>query len=618
MDRNNWIGIGLMALLFLGYSWYIQPSEEELAAAEAARIEAERADSAAAATAAAQSGAIDAMQSVEIAPDTLPAAWQERWGIWASAVAGRDTAVTLSNDRLSVEFSSRGGMPQSATLVDGYTRYGDGKPVALWDAARSSMQLRMAGPGAPPLALGELHFTPTVLNDTTVVLTARGTTGTVEVRHALSGYTLNSSVAFDGVQPDSALLVWDATGVANEKGIDWERQHSAIYYKETGLSRDYLTDGGEDDAKTEVALEWVALKQNFFSALVASPQGFAPGAALSQLPLGEDSTATMHFVAQLPLVEQPGKAAYELSFYFGPNDLPNLEVTGLSEVERIIDYGWWIFGWVNREWILPVYSWLSSHIASAGAVILLLTLLIKLALSPVTWKNYVSSAKMRLLRPEMEVINETHKDDALARQQATMALYRETGVNPLAGCLPALLQMPILYAMFRFFPANIELRGKSFLWADDLGAYDSIVALPFEIPFYGAHISGFTVLMAVSTWGYMKLTMASQPTMPQQPGMPNMQLIQQIFPVMMLFFFNRYASGLSLYYLIANVISIGQMYAIKAWFIDEGKLRNRIEENKSKPKKKSAFAERLEQMQAEQQRKTKEIKEAREQRKNRR
>ena len=368
---------------------------------------------------------------------------------------------------------------------------------------------------------------------------------------------------------------------------------------------------------TEVPLEWVAMKQNFFSAVVSSPQGFASGAALAQTPLGEDSTATLHFIAQLPLVPEPGKSAYGLSFYFGPNDLPHLEATGLSEVERIIDYGWWIFGWVNREWILPVYSWLSGHIASAGLVILLLTLLIKLALSPVTWKNFVSSAKMRVLRPEMEAINEAHKDDALARQQATMALYRETGVNPLAGCIPALLQMPILYAMFRFFPANIELRGKSFLWADDLGAYDSIVSLPFEIPFYGAHISGFTVLMAVSTWGYMKLTMASQPAMPQQPGMPNMQIIQQIFPVMMLFFFNRYASGLSLYYLIANVISIGQMYAIKAWFIDEDKIRNRIDENKAKPKKKSAFAERLEQMQAEQQRKTKEIKEAREQRKNR-
>lgn len=618
MDRNNWIGIGLMALLFLGYSWYIQPSEEEVAAAKAAEAAVRQEDSLAAVAAAEKAKEIIEVKGIESTPDTLPAAWQAKWGPWASAVPGRDTTVTLGNERIRVQVNSRGGMPFAATMVDGYTRYSDGNPIRLWDPSRSELTLQIAGKGLPPIALSDLHFTPTQLGDTAVVLTAQGTEGTVAIRHALSGYTLKTEVAFSQALPDSAVLVWKATGEANEKGIDWERQHSAIYYKEQGLSRDYLTDGGEDEAVTEAPLEWVAFKQNFFSALVSSPQGFGTGASLSQTPLGEDSTATMRFDAGMPLVPQPGKSAYALSFYFGPNDLPHLEATGLSEVERIIDYGWWIFGWVNREWILPVYSYLSGHIASAGLVILLLTLLIKLALSPVTWKNYVSSAKMRLLRPEMEAINEAHKDDALARQQATMALYRETGVNPLAGCVPALLQMPILYAMFRFFPANIELRGKSFLWADDLGAYDSIVGLPFEIPFYGAHISGFTVLMAVSTWGYMKLTMASQPAMPQQPGMPNMQVIQQIFPVMMLFFFNRYASGLSLYYLIANVISIGQMYAIKAWFIDEGKIRNRIEENKAKPKKKSAFAERLEQMQAEQQRKTKEIKEAREQRKNRR
>jgi YidC/Oxa1 family membrane protein insertase len=478
--------------------------------------------------------------------------------------------------------------------------------------------LRIAGAGHPPVDLADLHFTPVSEGDSAVTFTAVGTAGSIAVRHALRGYQMSTRVTFASAMPDSALLVWDAVGEANEKGIDWERQHSAIYYKEQGLSRDYLSDGGEDDAVTEAPLEWLALKQNFFSALVSTPSGFPAGAVLAQAPLGDDSTATMRFQTQVPLAPEPGKATYALDFYFGPNDLTALEETGLSEVERIIDYGWWIFGWVNREWILPVYSWLSGHIASAGLVILILTLIIKLALSPVTWKNYVSSAKMRLLRPEMEAINETHKEDAMARQQATMALYRETGVNPLAGCLPALLQMPILYAMFRFFPANIELRGKSFLWADDLGAYDSIVALPFEIPFYGAHISGFTVLMAASTWGYMRLTMASQPAMPQQPGMPNMQIIQQIFPVMMLFFFNRYASGLSLYYLIANVISIGQMYAIKAWFIDEQKLRQRIDENKAAPKKKSAFAERLERMQQEQQRKTKEIREARDQRKSRR
>jgi YidC/Oxa1 family membrane protein insertase len=618
MDRNNWIGIGLMALLFLGYAWYIQPSEEEIAAAEAAELaEAARADSLAVAAAATAQVEAQVLQ-VDAVPDTIPADWAAKWGSWAAAVPGRDTAVTLANDRVAITLASRGALPTSAELRDGYTRYSDGAPIRLWDPVRSTLSLRIAGAGHPPVDLADLHFTPVSEGDSAVTFTAVGSAGSIAVRHALRGYQMSTRVTFASAMPDSALLVWDAVGEANEKGIDWERQHSAIYYKEQGLSRDYLSDGGEDDAVTEAPLEWLALKQNFFSALVSTPSGFPAGAVLAQAPLGDDSTATMRFQAQIPLAPEPGKAAYVLDFYFGPNDLPALEETGLSEVERIIDYGWWIFGWVNREWILPVYSWLSGHIASAGLVILILTLIIKLALSPVTWKNYVSSAKMRLLRPEMETINETHKEDAMARQQATMALYRETGVNPLAGCLPALLQMPILYAMFRFFPANIELRGKSFLWADDLGAYDSIVALPFEIPFYGAHISGFTVLMAASTWGYMRLTMASQPAMPQQPGMPNMQIIQQIFPVMMLFFFNRYASGLSLYYLIANVISIGQMYAIKAWFIDEQKLRQRIDENKAAPKKKSAFAERLERMQQEQQRKTKEIREARDQRKSRR
>jgi YidC/Oxa1 family membrane protein insertase len=270
---------------------------------------------------------------------------------------------------------------------------------------------------------------------------------------------------------------------------------------------------------------------------------------------------------------------------------------------------------VNRNAILPLYQFLSQHFVSAGIIILIITLIIKLALTPITWKNFMSSAKMRVLRPEIDALTEKHGDDAMGKQQATMALYRQTGVNPLAGCLPGLLQMPILYAMFRFFPANIDMRGQSFLWADDLGAFDSILDLPFSIPFYGAHVSGFTILMAASTFFYMRMTMANQPPQPQQPGMPNMKVIQQMFPFMMLFFFNRFASGLSLYYLAANIISMGQMLAIKAFLIDEDKIRAKIEENKAKPKKKSGFQERLEQMQKEQAAKTKDIKEAKKGRK---
>jgi YidC/Oxa1 family membrane protein insertase len=252
---------------------------------------------------------------------------------------------------------------------------------------------------------------------------------------------------------------------------------------------------------------------------------------------------------------------------------------------------------------------------SAGIIILIITFIIKLCLSPITFKNFKSSAKMKVLRPEIDALTEKHGDDAMGKQQATMALYRQTGVNPLAGCIPGLLQMPILYAMFRFFPANIDMRGQSFLWADDLGAFDSIFDLPFSIPFYGAHVSGFTILMSASTFFYMRMTMATQPPQPQQPGMPNMKVIQQMFPFMMLFFFNRFASGLSLYYLAANLISIVQMLAIKTFLIDEDKIREKIEDNKSKPKKKSGFQARLEQMQKEQLEKTKEIKETKKNRK---
>jgi|TARA_B110000093_G_C12912239_1_gene385268 YidC/Oxa1 family membrane protein insertase len=309
--------------------------------------------------------------------------------------------------------------------------------------------------------------------------------------------------------------------------------------------------------------------------------------------------------------------AQEFDFYLGPNKLENLNSTGLADVGKIIDYGWWIFGWVNRNAILPLYNVLHKNIVSAGLIVLLITLIIKMFLFPITWKNFLSSAKMKMLRPDIEEINETHKDDATARQQATMELYRKTGVNPMAGCLPALLQMPILYAMFRFFPANIDLRGQSFLWADDLAAFDAVItwSSDYAIPFYGNHVSGFTVLMAISIFFYMRMTTAGQPPQPTQPGMPNMKVIQNFIPFTMLFFFNKFAAGLSLYYLAANLVSIGQMLIIKRYFIDEVKIRAQIDENARNPKKKSAFQERLAEMQKEQQNKTKDIKSARSKRK---
>jgi YidC/Oxa1 family membrane protein insertase len=294
-------------------------------------------------------------------------------------------------------------------------------------------------------------------------------------------------------------------------------------------------------------------------------------------------------------------AKAEFQFYLGPNEYKALEASGAAEFTNIIDYGWWIIGYVNKYVVRPLFWFLSDYILSFGLIILIVTIIIKMVLFPITWKNFLSGAKMRVLKPEIDEINKKFEGkDPMEKQQATMALYRQTGVNPFAGCIPVLLQMPILYAMFRFFPAEIVLRGKSFLWAEDLAAYDSILNLPFNIPFYGAHVSGFTLLMAASTFVYSKMSMGSQPTM-TQPGMPNMKVMMNIFSFMMIFFFNSMPSGLSLYYFTANIISIGQMWAIKKYFVNEDSIREKIEANKKKPKKKGGFAARIEEMQKAQQ-----------------
>jgi YidC/Oxa1 family membrane protein insertase len=532
----------------------------------------------------------------------------------ASAALGEDQTYSLASDGVTATFSSRGGLLSGAELT-GYKRYQSEELVRLWKEENHAMTVAFEfNEVAGELNLSDFHFEAEAQRENSIALVSRSTEGqTIRWEHELNGYTLTSNLSFEGFNSslgDEFVFTWQAEGMPNEKGIDWERQHSSIYYKEVGLGRDYLTDGQSKDLITEEPLEWLAFKQNFFSAIVRNEGNFLPGASLKTVVPEEDSTVTMAYAAALPFeVQRVGTvAASTFEFYLGPNEQNALESLGWEEADRIIDYGWWIFGWVNRNVILPLYNLLATRFASVGIIVLIITLIIKLALSPVTWKNFMSSAKMRVLRPEIDAINAKHEDDPMARQQETMALYRKTGVNPLAGCLPALLQMPILYAMFRFFPSNIDMRGQSFLWADDLGAYDSVLDLPFSIPFYGAHVSGFTFLMAVSTFFYMRLTMANQPPQPQQPGMPNMKVIQQMFPFMMLFFFNKFASGLSLYYLAANVVSMGQMLVIKQFLIDEDKIRERIEENKAKPRKKSSFQERLEQMQKEQAAKTKEIK----------
>jgi len=624
MDKNTIIGFVLMFTLLMGYNWYTAPTEEELAQMELAEAEANAAIKA-------QALQVDNLQEERPTEDLIPEnsirnlefdsigefaisdEFREKYGPLSLAVFGQDQEYRMKSSVLDIKLDSRGGLPISAILTDGNVRSRDGEAIELWDANRSSMDLYFDVPGTGRIKMTDLNFNPKSQTDSTIYLTAETKAGKIEVSHILEGYELSTKITFiglDGIVLPNQRLVWSATGLRNEKGLEWERQHTSIFYKEEGRGRDYLSEGRSDEETIEYNLEWIAFKQDFFSAIVSVDGGFEKGAILSNQLFEEDTTSTLLFSAELPMVAQSlgGTMEHNLSFYFGPNDLELINATGLTEVGKIIDYGWWIFGWVNRNFILPLYDYLNARFMSAGLIILIITLIIKMFLFPITWKNFVSSAKMKMLRPQIEKINEEHPEDKIARQQATMELYRKSGVNPMAGCLPALLQMPILYAMFRFFPANIDLRGKSFLWADDLAAYDSIVDLPFEIPMYGAHISGFTVLMAISIFFYMRMTTAGQPPQPKQAGMPDMKMIQNFIPFTMLFFFNKFAAGLSLYYLAANLVSIGQMLIIKRYFINEDKILAEIDENVKNPKKKSAFQERLAEMQKEQTKKTKELK----------
>jgi len=521
----------------------------------------------------------------------------------------------LSSDVLTVELSTDGGIPVMAELTDGYLDYWNKQPIQLWNAGSSDMNWIARGEGSY-----NQRFDIVSEAADKVVLANRGDGPLRSLTYTIDGYLVDVDAEFADARGEVGFQ-WQADGAHNEKGIDVERQKSSIYYREQGRGRDYLSEGTDDSADIEDPVEWVAFKQNYFSAIVGTDAGFQSGRLRSLPPVeATDTTLTMRYGMDvtLPTQDIDGREVAALRFYFGPNDVSKLKTTGWGEIGRVIDFGWWIFGWINRNIIFPIYAFLASFIGSAGLIVLVLTLLIKSVLFPITWKNYVSSAKMRVLKPDLQAINAKYpdKDGAMTRQQETMQLYRDSGVNPLAGCLPQLIQMPLLYAMFRFFPANIELRGKRFLWADDLGAFDSILNLPFEVPFYGAHVSGFTLLMAGSMFLIMGQTMGQQAA-PTQPGMPDMRIMARIMPLFMLFFFNKFASGLSLYYFIANMTTLGQITTVKRFFIDEDKIREKIKAKQAEPKdekkKKGGFAERLEAMQKEQQKRAEEMKQQRDQ-----
>jgi YidC/Oxa1 family membrane protein insertase len=604
MDRNSITGIVLITLILIGFYFINKPSEEQLEnirkrqeqlqLEEVAKQQAQRtlqitADSIAQAAANNPLGVeLDSLQN-------------EKFGLIAPFIDGESSYQVLENELIKITFTNKGARIYSVELKNHKTF--DDKPLILFDGNDNKFGFPFTH-NTRVFNTNDLYFNLKLQNDTSIVYELASQAG--ESLSFIYELPKNEHMARFMVQTQklghliatprgSMDFFWDMKMPSFEKGRSFEQQYSGVFYKFFKDEVDWLkeTKTSNEDLRTKV--KWVSFKSQFFSSVFIAKDAFASGNISSTFIEDETSPFLKLNHAELAApVDLTVDQKYEFSFYFGPNRFYTLNGYGKDlELNKLIPLGWGIFGWVNRYAVIPVFNYLERYISSYGIIILMLTLIIKLFLFPLTYKSYVSSAKMKVLKPQIDEINERiSKDKALERQQATMALYKKAGVNPMGGCLPMLLQMPILIAMFRFFPASIELRQESFLWATDLSAYDSIFSLPFNIPFYGDHVSLFTLLMAITNVVYTKMNAEMTQSSNQLPGMKTMMYMM---PVMFLFFFNSYASGLSYYYFISTLITIGQTVLIRQ-FVDEKQLLAKIHAHQKKPVVKSKFAMRLEEM----------------------
>ena len=633
MDRNSIIGLVLIAAILIGYQIYTAPGPEQLARMQReqdslAQVAIQQKERQAQQAQVAQQTSTTELPGVRpvdslhlvIGTDTVHRDSVDmdslanlervkRYGLFAAASQGKHEEITIENERLQISFSSQGAAPNLIRLKP-YTTYNK-EPLLLADPDSGTYEFRFFH-GSLDISTKDLHFTAEKLGTDGVRFTApTGDPGkALRITYQLdsTSWFMNVNTELVGLQgevdPRTLFFHWDLLGRNNEKHLPTERSKSTVFYKYQSDDRNYLSETEAEDKKLEGRTSWVAFKQDFFTVGLISATGFTGNGSEISVRLNDADTAhNKRYIAKLFFETEPSAhVQIPMRMYLGPNHYNTLRKTDIDQFDRIIDLGWGIFGWMNRFVVIPIFDFLSGFKLSYGIIILVLTIAIKLLLMPLTYRNQKSSARMRALKPEVDAINKKYPDteDMMKRQTANMELYRKAGVNPAAGCVPLLIQMPVLYAMFRFFPSSIELRQQSFLWAEDLSSFDSIAKLPFTIPAYGDHVSLFTILMAASTIIY---TVINSKQMPTQQGMPNMKVMMYMFPVMMLFFMNSLPSGLSYYYLLANVISILQMTALSKFFIDETKLRAELEMNMRTPKKKSKWQQRMDEIQKKQRRK---------------
>jgi YidC/Oxa1 family membrane protein insertase len=506
--------------------------------------------------------------------------------------------ISLENENILFEIST-GGAEINKILLKNFSNYND-EPLFLVNDNKSIFSYNIPIGRNSVINSADLNYTYRIIKqDSEVVLTgiideqrSLDLTFKLQDNSRIVDYDVKLNDSNRSNNYDNVELIWGRDSYRNSKSIDYENRYTALSYGFEENKDSYLSIAGSTN-KNINNVNWISFREHFFSSiLILNDQVNDVDISSEDLASNEtlDNEYTKRFLANVPL-NLNSDDSLSFSMYFGPTDYETLKEYNLN-LENSVQIGWGIFGWLNRFIFFPLFSFLTNYF-SYGLSIILMTIIVKVAIAPLTYKSYESQVKMRVLKPELEVINEKFKDDPMKKQQETMNLYTKSGANPMSGCLPAFLQMPLFFALFVFFPAAFSLRGKSFLWADDLSSYDSILELGFYIPLYGDHVSLFPILASIAIFFYTKMTTGQQMMPASQTGGVNMKVIMYMMPLMMLFFFNNYASGLSLYYFISNILTIVLMLVIKNFIIDDSKILTQIEENKKKPLKVGGFRARL-------------------------
>mgnify|MGYP002673038244 FL=1 len=612
--KNTIIGFTLIGVIMFGFTWYqsrqyqkqmeYQAQLDSIAQAE--RLEAYALDSL---NRIASGDTLD-NAATTVVLSTKPALKPYKDDNLTKAREAEASVLTLSNDKMEIAFTTKGAQPYSVKLLD-YVKY-DSSSLYLIPPQASEFNVNVFA--GESVDTKEFVFDVAEVSDSSIVMRlpfAQG--GYIQQKYVLSqgSYMVHNELSFvgmDSVIPSrvsSVDLNWKTVVPRLEKGYKNEKQYSKIdYYVPGEKSPEDMGNGKNESKRLDAKFDWVAFQQQFFSSILTAPEGFESGEfGVEYFP--EDDvdrnlmTCSAHARAGVDMMKA-GDKVIPFDFYFGPNHYHTLKSYD-QKYEKIIPLGGWLVGWISRFIIIPCFDLLGRFISNYGLIILIMTILLKIVISPLTIKSYMSSAKMSALKPEMDKINEKYpkQEDAMKKQQATMELYQRAGVKPLGGCLPMLLQFPILWAMFRFFPASIELRQKSFLWADDLSAYDSIWDFGVNIPLFGDHLSLFALLMAVSMFLYSKMTSSQMSNDPQMASMKFMSV--WLMPIMMLFICNNLSSGLSYYYFISNLLTMLQTFIIKKWVVKPEKILAQVQASKGKPLPKSKWQQRLEEAQKMQQ-----------------